>query len=65
MKLIVDEMPKSAKKCDYSIFNRRMDVMMCKLSENVCGLHSEDKKCDCLVHIDDVISRRYKDGKTD
>ena len=58
MKLIVDEMPKTAKECDYAIFNRRMDEMMCKLSENICGLYSCEKKCNCLIHIDDVICRR-------
>ena len=66
MRLIVDEMPKNAKECEYAIFNRRMDEMFCKLSENICGLYSDDKKCDCLVHIDEVVCKRCKNhGKAD
>lgn len=66
MKLIVDEMPKNAKECEYSIYNRRCDEIMCKLSEEICGLYSDERKCDCLIHVDEVICKRCKHyGKTD
>jgi hypothetical protein len=66
MRLIVDDMPRNAKECAYSIFNRRMDAVVCKLSEDICGFYSTERECDCLVHIDEIVCKRCKNhGKTD